>query len=111
MLVKFNSEVGSLIMFGDIAVSLLKTMGMSGDLPGAMLAADIPAALSRLKAASAAAPERAPAQEESEDEGGKEPRVSLRQRAFPLIQLLTAAAKADCPVVWEEYRPKLGGLL
>src|SRR5262245_26766671 len=96
MLVKFDSKVGGITMFGDIAVALLKAMGNSGTVPGALLAKDIPPALDRLKAAVAAAPAK---------EGGRdehEPKVSLRQRAYPLIDLLERAAKAGADVLWDK---------
>lgn len=101
MLVRFDSKVGTFTMFGDIAVQLLKMMGHSGTVPSAILAADIPAAAARLKAAVAAAPEPP---EEPAEPGGKpqEPRVSLRQRAFPLIDLLERSAKAGADVMWEK---------
>ncbi len=51
MLIKFDSEVGSFTMAGDIAVQLLKAMGHSGTVPSAILPGDIPRALARLKAA------------------------------------------------------------
>jgi len=97
MLVKFDSKVGGLQMFGDVAVALLKAMGNSGTVPGALLAQDIPPALERLKRAVAASPggERGAAD-------GAEPKVSLRQRAFPLIELLERAAKAGADVLWDK---------
>jgi len=49
MLVKFKSDAGNMTMFGEVAVDLLKLMGQTGALPGALLAKDIPAALERLK--------------------------------------------------------------
>lgn len=103
MLVKFNSDAGALIMFGEVARKLLRMMGQTGDVPGALLARDVPAALERLKRAVAAEPDK-------RENGGlasqsDEPPVSLRQRAFPLIELLTRAAKRDRDVVWEEERP------
>jgi len=97
MLVKFDSKVGGITMFGDVAVTLLKAMGNSGTVPGALLATDIPPALERLKAAVAAA---APAKEGGRDE--REPKVSLRQRAYPLIELLERAAKAGADVLWDQ---------
>ena len=96
MLVKFDSKVGGITMFGDIAVTLLKAMGNSGTVPGALLAPDIPAALERLKAAVG----EAPAKDASGDR--EEPKVSLRQRAFPLIDLLERAAKAQADVLWDK---------
>lgn len=89
-------------MFGDIAVTLLKMMGHSGTVPGALLAQDIPPALARLRAAVAAAPESAPTQASSgDDREDKEPAVSLRQRAFPLVELLERAVRKNCDVLWD----------
>jgi hypothetical protein len=101
MLVRFDSRVGTFTMFGDIAAQLLKMMGHSGTVPSAILAADIPPALARLKAAVAAAPEP-PAPDAEQGEKGTEPKVSVRQRAFPLIDLLERAAKAGADVLWDK---------
>ena len=105
MLITFRTETyADITLFGDIAVQLLKMVGHSGAVPGAILAADIPAALARLKQALAANQAVAPADtqdEEAEDEDANEPTVGLAQRAFPLIELLTAAAKAHSNVAWE----------
>lgn len=55
MIVTFRSKAhADIIMFGDIAVNLLKLMGHSGTVPGALLAEDVPAALDRLRKAVAA---------------------------------------------------------
>jgi hypothetical protein len=97
MLVKFDSKVGGITMFGDVAVTLLKAMGNSGTVPGALLAADIPPALQRLKAAVGDAP--APKQAGGDRE---EPKVSLKQRAFPLVDLLERAAQAKADVLWDK---------
>ncbi len=104
MLVKFNSDAGALIMFGDVARKLLRMMGQSGDVPGALLAPDIPAALERLRSAVAKAP--GPPEGAAPDSTG-EPPVSMRHRAFPLIELLARAAKQECDVLWEEERSLL----
>jgi hypothetical protein len=101
MLVRFDSTVGTFTMFGDVAVQLLKMMGHSGTVPSALLAADIPAALARLRSAVAAAPE--PPEPPSERDGkAEQPRVSLRQRAFPLIDLLERSARAGADVLWDK---------
>ena len=100
MLVNFDSDVGGFTMFGEPAVKLLKMMGHSGTVPSAILAKDIPAALDRLKAALATHPGPPPAVEKA-DERDKEPKVSLEQRAFPLIDLLTRAAARGCDVTWK----------
>ena len=101
MLVKFKSAAGDIIMFGDVAEKLLKMMGQSGVLPGALVAQDVPAALERLKRATAMEP--AAAGQEPAD--AEEPKVSLRQRAFPLVELLGRCVERKCDVIWEEDRP------
>jgi hypothetical protein len=99
MLVRFDSRVGGFTMFGDVAVQLLKMTGHSGTVPSALLAQDIPQALERLEAKLAAAPAAAG---DAGDEKDGTPKVSLRQRAHPLIDLLRRAAKADCDVLWDK---------
>ena len=52
MLVTFTTKAyADITMFGDVALALLKKMGHSATVPGAILAADVPAALSKLTAA------------------------------------------------------------
>ncbi len=98
MLVKFDTtDAGQILMFGDVAVTLLKMMGQTGVVPGAILAADIPPALDQLKKNVAAQAEHPRARPGDEKE---EPNVSLRQRAVPLIQLLERAANTGCDVTW-----------
>ena len=96
MLVKFDSKVGGLTMFGDIAVTLLKAAGNSGTVPGALLAKDIPPALQRLKAAVAAAPAK------ESDTDGRESDVPLARRAYPLVDLFERAAKEGADVLWDK---------
>jgi len=49
MLIRFDSKAGTITMFGEVAISLLRLMGQSGAIPGAILSQDIPAALARLR--------------------------------------------------------------
>ena len=102
MLVRFRSDAGDMIMFGEVAVALLKMMGQSGSVPGAILAADIPAALARLQSAVATQKDAPRAPREAEN---GEPPVSLRQRTFPLIELLQRAVRKNADIIWEEERP------
>ncbi len=99
-------------MFGDIATELLRLMGMSGVVPGAVLARDVPGALRRLRQAiESSEGDRIPQparQEDPQRDGGKHedgeqevPQVSLRTRAYPLVKLLEAAATEECDVIWE----------
>ena len=106
MLVKFRTDAGNITMFGDVGVTMLKMMGQSGTLPGALLAKDVPAALERLKRSAAVAPQ--PAAPDKEPDDDKEPPVSLKQRAFPLVELLTRCVEKNCDVIWEEERPLFG---
>jgi len=86
-------------MFGDVAIRLLKLMGHSGTVPGALLAEDVQPALERLQAGVKVA--SSGSDEPAEEEDG-EPIVSLPHRALPLIELLTAAAKANRNVMWDK---------
>ncbi len=98
MLVTFESNAyGNIMMFGDVAIRLIKMMGHSGTVPSAILADDVPAALSNLlegvykekQYTSSSRPV------DAEDE------VSLAHRALPLIALLESAVSNKCDVLWK----------
>jgi len=109
MIVKFSTRTGALTMHGDAAVTLLKAMGHSGTVPGAILAADLPDALALLrrkleddaKAAPPPAPPPAPASADEDDEQEREPPVSLRMRSVPLIDMIETAIARDSDLMWE----------
>jgi len=101
MLVQFDSDVGGLTMLGDTALQLLQLMGHSGTVPSAILSRDIPAAVEKLERALAQSSAAAPTGNADGGDNEREPRVSLRQRAFPLIQLLKVAAKQGCDLTWD----------
>ena len=95
-------------MFGDVAVTLLKMMGHSGTVPSALLAADIPSALARLQQRLAAADSEEQGKQSVQpaaEDADTAPPVGLRLRAYPLIQLLSAAARQGCDVMWDEGAP------
>ena len=99
MLVTFSTNAYSdITLFGDVALSLLKMMGHSATIPGAILAADVPVALSRLTSAINAEKASPP---DDKDEDRDESEVSMAHRSLPLINLLTAAAKANSNVMWK----------
>lgn len=98
-MVKFDSDAGSLTMFGDIATQFLKMMGHSGTIPSALVAVDVPKALAQLESALNAQP-KGVQKSQSDDDREPEP-VSLRQRAYPLIQLLKRAVEKRCDVMWD----------
>jgi hypothetical protein len=98
MLVTFTTDAyADITMFGDVALGMLKMMGHSATVPGAIRAEDVPLALSRLRAAIDAkrsSPLLA-------DKNADEPVVSVAHRALPLINLLAAAAKENSYVTWK----------
>ena len=104
MLVTFTSKAyPDITMFGEAALHLIKMMGQSGVVPSAIMAEDVPAALDRLKNA-IQSESRVPPPEKSSDVQDKESHeqsVSLQNRALPLIELLSAAAKENCDVMWK----------
>lgn len=105
MLVTFTCKAyADITMFGDVALSMLKMMGHSETVPGAILAEDVPAALDRLKIAiekvKAAATPSVPEDARHDDPDEQQP-VSPAHRALPLIELLTAAASENCDVMWK----------
>jgi len=98
MLVTFTTKAyADITMFGDVAIAMLKMMGHSGTVPSAIRAEDVPEALRQLKAAVAAGKAPPP----HVDKDADEPPVSTEHRAMPLIELLTAAAKDGCGVMWK----------
>ncbi len=105
MLVRFRSkESAEFIMLGDVAIKLIQMMGHSGAIPGAIAAEEVPAALQRLREAlEIEGAEPAPAEQAGEEQVDEpEPRVTLANRAFPLIEMLKAAAAANSYVMWDE---------
>jgi hypothetical protein len=97
MLVTFTTKAyADITMFGDVALALLKKMGHSPTVPGAIRAEDVSAALDRLKEAIESEKFPVPVPEHDEIE----PPVSMAHRAFPLINLLAAAVKAKENVMW-----------
>lgn len=95
----------NVIMLDAVALELLHLMGHTGAVPGALTAADLPAALARLKAGISAAADGTLAADRRRDAPDEdEPRraeVSAAQRAMPLIAMLEAAIANDDHVIWD----------
>lgn len=86
-------------MFNDVAQQLLKAIGHSGTVPGAILAEDVPAALQRLTQAVQTNTEvNAVANED--DDNDENVSVSLKTRALPLIALFESAQQNKSNVMW-----------
>jgi hypothetical protein len=105
MLITFKTPVyADITMFGDVAKALIKMMGHSGAIPGAILAEDVPKALETLKDAVARNPNAPlnPRRDDDDDEAVRRESVSLAKRALPLVELLEAAARDEKNVMWEQ---------
>ena len=77
-------------------------MGHSGKVPGALQPEDLPQAIRLLKTAVGDhSPSGTDINSINENEDNDEAKVSLRNRSFPLIQLLEAAEREEEQVVWE----------
>jgi hypothetical protein len=106
MIVKFSTRYGQLTMHGDAALALLRAMGHTGTVPGAILAADLPEALVRLEreieVSGNSNPTATPkAGDEGDDESEREPVVTLRKRALPLQDMLRTAIGNESDLMWE----------
>jgi Domain of unknown function (DUF1840) len=74
--------------------------------PGAILAAELPAALARLRAAldeSGHVPSPAPAAEPNDEEGTapRDPPINLTTRAVPLIAMIERAIAGGSDLMWD----------
>jgi len=87
----------AITMFKDLALSMIKMMEQDTSVPGVIQAADVPLALRHLTAAVEAAKGSPPVESDDPDE----PAISMSHRAAPLIELLSAAAKAENNVRWD----------
>jgi hypothetical protein len=104
MLITFHCEThADITMFGDIARQLIRLTGHSVGVPGAILAEDVPEALAHLKRELEQPPEPAdaPSRESGDDDDDKAPVIGLGMRAFPLLEMLAAAARDHKDVMWD----------
>lgn len=106
MLIHFSSiATESITMFGDDALLLIKMLGASGAIPGAISEENIPAALQGLRQQlqlHGNAVTTTTNQAEEGDDADHEPPIALATRAGPLIKILEQAAAAKAPVMWEK---------
>lgn len=103
MLVTFKTTAyADITMFGDAATDLLKLMGHSGNIPGAIVGEDVAEALAKLKQNLSEQPEASTdTAQGAEDDDEKSNRVALATRAVPLIELLEAAAASGANILWD----------
>jgi hypothetical protein len=104
VLVTFKTTAyADIVMFADAAQSLLKLMGQSGNVPGAIMGEDVADALDQLQnnLKNHSEPEQ-PDANAGLDADEESNRVALATRAVPLIELLEAAKAATANVMWDE---------
>ena len=110
MIVRFSTRHGQLTMLGEPARRLLVLGGHSGTVPGAILAADLPTFLSRLRTGlethgnEVSPPPAPPPDDPSERKDDDEPRergISLHARALPVIGMIETALARGSDLMWD----------
>ncbi|MDD1826564.1 DUF1840 domain-containing protein [Photobacterium sp. ZSDE20] len=106
MLITFSCKAhASVTMFGEIGLQFIKMLGHSGAIPGAIDASEVPQALNNLRAALEVEQKQPVEQNDTDDDNEDEvveAPVNIGSRAFPLVELLKAAIKEECEVMWED---------
>lgn len=99
MLITFKTKsYANITMLGEAGSKMLEFMDFGAKVPGAIAKHDLPEALDNLTKALAKLPDEV----EQPDPNSDEPvAVSLKARAFPLIQLLQSAIDDENNVMWE----------
>ena len=99
-MITFRGEhTGSIMMFDEPALKLLRMMDTSGSRKGALVAEDVPAALAALEAALAAVAPPPPTDAKG-DEDRAEGKIGIEQRAVPLLDLLRRAVATESYITW-----------
>lgn len=91
----------NIVMLEGVALELIRLLGHSGTVPGALAAEDLPRALANLRAGLAAAPALNADRESESDDEERTPEVSSAHRALPLIAMLEGAIAEGNHVLWE----------
>jgi hypothetical protein len=98
MIYKFKSKAtGDLLMLGPNGDQLLRVVGREPAPRGIFEVADMPALIGALQAAVAA---DEAARSEADGDPERPGAVSLRQRVWPMVEMLRRAHAAAEPVVW-----------
>jgi hypothetical protein len=101
MIYKFKSKAtGDLIMLGPHGDHLLALLGREPAAQGIIEVAAMPAALAALQAAIDAEAAQPPDAGDEADEPGGARAVALRQRLWPMIEMLRQSHAQGVPVVW-----------
>ncbi|ASK79777.1 hypothetical protein CF386_12100 [Paraphotobacterium marinum] len=102
MLITFKTKNhADVVMFGDIALQLIGMMGLLKKTPGAILTEDIQQALEKLQSSlNQINSEKIGTNSVQEVSDDDEPKIPLKIRALPLIDLLKNAHKNQNNVMW-----------
>jgi hypothetical protein len=102
-MITFQSDAsGDVMMFDEVAHRMMDLMGKDKTARGVITVEQMPECIARLKAAIAEdrAQARGKASGEEAEETGVAARVSLAQRALPLVELLERSLAREKPVLW-----------
>jgi Domain of unknown function (DUF1840) len=100
MLYKFRSKAaGDVIMLGPNGDQMLRLLGREPAPKGIIEVAHMAAAIAALQAA-VQADEAARAEAERDGRSSANKEVALRQRVWPMVDMMTRSAQADEPIVW-----------
>ena len=106
MIYKFRSDAtGDLIMMGPVGDQMLRIIGKEPAAKGIIEASALAAAIAALEqavAADEASRARGAADEDADEAGrsGHGGKVSLRQRAWPLVEMMRRAQREQADIVW-----------
>jgi len=103
MIYEFKCKAtGTVVMTQKVAERILAIIGKSPGPTGIIVPEQMPAAIRALEDAVAAERAQPPAEEEDDEAQARDgPRaITLAQRAWPLIDMLRAAAAAERPITW-----------
>lgn len=93
-----TKSYADLTFLSDVGKQLIELMGHTANVPGAILADDIPAALARMRSGLAEADPDEPEPAHDDDEARP---IHLSRHAAPLIALLEAAQAEQENVMWD----------
>jgi hypothetical protein len=103
MIYRFRSETdGDLIMMGPTGDSVLRVIGREPAPQGIIEARALPAAIAAIEQAVAAedAARQAAGRDAPGDGVGPGDKISLRQRAWPLLEMMRRSQAAGADIVW-----------
>ncbi len=101
MLVSFKSGAcADVMMFGDVAKQMMEVIGKEFGARGVISVEQMPEAIARLKQAVAEDRRLRQGTRDDEDDEERRERVSISQRALPLIELLECSLREDKAVTW-----------